>query len=256
MDGAGDRLTGIIRLLGNDAFLRLQAAHVCVVGLGGVGSWAVEALARSGIGTFTLVDGDTVSGGNLNRQIQALEETVGRPKAVVLADRLQRLLPSLQVQTRSEFVTADKVDGLLAGRFDHVVDAIDRPAIKTLLIARCRTLAIPIVTSGGAAGRQDPTHIRYGDLANCGQDRLLAEVRRRLRREHDFPPAPALLGVEGVYSVEPPVSRGPEPDLPDKPPAGTRADGRHGLGTAGFVTGTFGFTLAARVVARLAQTTR
>jgi tRNA A37 threonylcarbamoyladenosine dehydratase len=248
MDDAAERWSGVARLWGRAGLRRLRAARVAVIGLGGVGSWAAEALARSGVGGLRLVDKDAIAAGNLNRQLPALTTTVGRPKAMVLAERLRAIHPEADIEPRKLFFTGATADSLLAPPLDYVVDAIDAPALKALLAAECRTRGLPVILSGGAGGRRDPTRIQVADLADATHDGLLAGVRRHLRREHGFPAAGRPLGVECVFSPEPPGF--PAPD--EAPADGASLPPARRYGTACFVTGAFGFALAAHVVRRLA----
>ncbi len=263
MSGMDDRFSALARLYGADGLRRLEQGHVCVVGIGGVGSCAVEALARSGIGALTLVDLDEVCVSNVNRQIHALDGTVGQSKVDVMAERVRGINPGCRVTVVQEFFTAANAERLL-DRLSHrpgsvhVVDAIDGVSNKTLLIALCRQRGIPILISGGAAGRREPTSVRVGDLANVTHDRLLFEVRRRLRRDHGWPRAGRKMGVDCVYSPETLVF--PQSDgsvCATRPPATAGEPMRltcdWGLGTATFVTGTFGFVAAGYVVRRIAE---
>lgn len=231
---------------------RLRAAHVCVVGVGGVGSWTVEALARSGLGRLTLVDLDDVCISNTNRQSHALEGEFGKPKVEVLARRILAINPECRVQPVQAFFTAATAEAILADRPDCLVDAIDRPAEKCLLIARGRALGLPTVTTGGAGGRRNPATVRLGDLAFTSHDPLLQVVRRTLRRDHGFP-AHGAFGVDCVYSTEPQVF--PQADgsvCAERPPdADLRLDCRSGFGTAAFVTGAYGLAAAGLAVQRL-----
>jgi tRNA A37 threonylcarbamoyladenosine dehydratase len=248
-----DRFGGVARLLGAGALERLRAAHVCVVGLGGVGSWAVEALARSGVGHLTLVDQDDVCVSNINRQLPALSSTIGRPKAAVLAARVADINPAAQVHAREEFFTAATAGDLLAPRFDAVLDAIDSPSLKARLIAGCRARGRPVVCVGGAGGRRDPTQIRVADLAFTSRDPLLAGVRGHLRRDHGFPRGDAPFGVDCVFSTEPLIY--PESSTEGAPAAAEAAGGsacERRFGALCFVTGAFGFVAAAQVAAKLA----
>lgn len=250
-DGFEDRFGGLLRLYGRAGVDRLRAAHVLVVGIGGVGSWSAEALARSGIGRITLVDLDDVCVTNMNRQLHALEDTVGKPKVEVMADRIRRIHPGCEVVVRPEFFTEASADGLLVPRHDFVVDAIDHLANKCLLIARCRDAAVPLVVCGGAGGRSDPTRIRVADLAATSHDRLLAQVRLKLRREHGFPGEGTAFGVPAVFSVElPRISD--EDGRECVPPPGAKLGCEFGYGSAAFVTGSFGLGAAAVVVRSIA----
>jgi len=239
------RFGGLARLYGAAGLQRLLRASVCVVGLGGVGSWAAEALARSAVGHITLVDLDDVCLSNVNRQLHALDGAIGRPKVVVMAERLRAIHPACQVRAVAEFFTATTAEEILQTRFDFVVDAIDQVANKCLLIARCRQKEIPIVCAGGAGGRRDPAAVQVDDLARTGHDALLQQVRKKLREEHGFPRDPKTpFGVSCVFSTEQAI-----------PPAegfGGRVTCDNGYGTASFVTGTFGLVAASCVVSKIA----
>ena len=253
------RFGGIARLYGDPALARLREAHVCVIGLGGVGSWSVEALARSGLGRFTLVDLDEICVTNINRQIHALDATVGQPKAEALAHRIRIINPAATVHPVQQFFTAATADQIFHQPFDYVIDGIDSVSNKCRLIALCRHRHIPLITCGAAGGRRDPTAIRITDLAHSSHDRLLAQVRKQLRTEHAFPRDPEPFGIACVFSPETPVA--PEPteaacaNLPDPEPADAplRRNCNSGLGSASFVTGAFGFAAAAHVVSQLAR---
>ncbi len=254
-----ERFGGIARLFGKPAMGRLSAAHVCVVGVGGVGSWTVEALARSGVGRLTLIDLDEVCVTNINRQLPALGDTVGRAKVDVLAERVRLINPECRVEAEQEFFTAATADRFLSREFDWVVDAIDVLSNKCLLIAACVQRGIPVLTVGGAGGKQDGSAVRVDDLALSGQDPLLKVVRRELRQNHGFSREQGRpFGVPCVYSPETPAypwSSGAVCDVPE--PGGTLAmDCASGFGAATFVTGVFGFVAAGEVVRRIAQAER
>src|ERR1051325_9139067 len=157
-----DRFGGVGRCFGGAGLERLHASRVCVVGVGGVGSWTVEGLARSGVGALTLIDLDDVCVTNVNRQLPAIDGQIGRPKITVLAERVRLINPECRVTTVHEFFTASSGERLLAARFDFVVDAVDRMSHKALLIAGCRERGLPVLTVGGAGGRRAPTMIRTG----------------------------------------------------------------------------------------------
>jgi len=245
------RFGGVRRLLGAKAQELLRRAHVCVVGVGGVGSWAVEALARSGIGALTLVDFDEVCITNVNRQLPALSGQFGKPKVELLAERIRLIQPEAEVRPWQTQFTARTAPEILAVPYTVVLDAIDRPGLKALLIASCRERNLPVVSSGGAGGRRDPTQVRIADLAEVTHDRLLQATRKLLRSRHGFPRSPRRrMGVPCVYSPEPPVF--PQPDgtvcAQPAPEADLRLDCRSGFGTACYVTGAFGFAAASVVV--------
>ena len=248
------RFGGIRRLYGREGEARLRAAHVCVIGIGGVGSWAVEALARTGVGKLTLVDLDDVCISNVNRQLHAVTGEFGKPKVEAMAARVKLINPDCSVVAEQKFFTPGSADEILNAKFGCVLDAIDDTALKALLIARCRELAIPIVSAGGAGGRRDPTAIRVNDLARATHDGLLASVRKLLRMQHNFPRSPSQdFGVSCIYSTEPQVFPASDGGLCDSPEPGSRLrlDCRSGYGTATFVTGAFGFAAAAQVVKQI-----
>ena len=250
------RFGGIRRLFGNAGEDRLHKSHVCVVGIGGVGSWAVEALARSGVGTLTLVDLDDVCISNVNRQLHAVTGEFGKPKVEVMAARVKLINPDCHIHAAQKFFSIGTAEEILATKFDCVLDAIDDTVMKALLIARCCEKKNPIVTTGGAGGRRDPTAIRVDDLARTTHDGLLANVRKLLRAEHNFPRDPKKkFGVPCVFSTEPqvfPACDGTVCDAPE-PGARLRLDCRSGFGTATFVTGAFGFAAAAEAVKLLTE---
>jgi tRNA A37 threonylcarbamoyladenosine dehydratase len=245
-----DRFSGLVRLYSERGARRIAESHVVVVGLGGVGSWAAEALARSGIGRLTLVDLDDVCVTNINRQVQAVSDTVGQSKVQAMAVRIARIHPECSVQLRAEFFTEATAGAILAGKIDHVVDAIDDVPNKCLLIARCREGGIPVVVCGGAGGKRDATALRVEDLGRTSHDRLLLKVRERLRREHGFPAGGKRFGVAAVYSMEPPVFPWANGEVCDaqEPGSEARLTCDSGFGTAAFVTGAFGFAAAAEAV--------
>jgi tRNA A37 threonylcarbamoyladenosine dehydratase len=251
------RFGGIARLFGTDALARLRQAHVCIVGIGGVGSWAAEALARSGVGRLTLVDLDEVCVSNVNRQLHALNDTVGRPKVDVMAERVRGTNPECDVRPALEFFTESNAGALLATRYDYVVDAIDSLTNKCLLLARCRELGIPVITCGGAGGRRDATAVRVTDLALTSHDRLLQKVREKLRKDFGFPRGETAFGIAAVFSPEPPVFPARDGTVCAQRESGEGAsltlNCDSGFGTATFVTGTFGFAAAGHVVQRIAQ---
>jgi tRNA A37 threonylcarbamoyladenosine dehydratase len=200
------RFGGVARLYGPAAYARFTAAHAVVIGLGGVGSWAAEALARSGVGALTLIDLDHIAESNTNRQIHALDDAYGRAKVLAMAERVAAINPACTVRTIDDFITPDNVATLLP-RADAVLDCIDQVAAKAALIAHCCAQRIAVITCGAAGGRVDPLRIRRDDLARVIGDPLLAKVRYRLRRRYGF--ARELhgrvrkFGVQAIYSDEP-----------------------------------------------------
>ena len=244
--GTSRRFGGIDRLYGPGSLARLAAAHACIVGIGGVGSWAAEALARSGVGRLTLIDLDHVAESNVNRQVHALEGTLGQAKVLAMGERIAAINPQCTVVCVEEFVTAENVAALLPA-CDVVLDCIDQVQAKAALIAHCRRLKWPVVTTGGAGGRTDPTKIRIDDLARTVQDALASKLRARLRKDYGFTRDPKKkFGVPCVFSDEqirrPQGGDGLACDLDEA--------GLHGLNCAGYgssvaVTAGFGFAAAA-----------
>ncbi len=252
-----DRFGGLARLFGQDALPRLAAAHVCVVGVGGVGSWIVEALARSGVGALSLIDLDDVCITNVNRQLPALDGQIGRPKVVVLAERVGLINPACRVTPVPEFFTEATAERLLATPYNFIVDAVDRMSHKARLIAGARSRGIPVITVGAAGGRRDPTQVRVGDIGEAG-DELLRQVRKRLRREYGFGSGAqrgiTRMDVPAVWSEERPVFPRADGSCAAEPEPGDslKLDCDAGFGSAVFVTGAFGFAAASEVVRRLA----
>ncbi|MEK7952066.1 tRNA threonylcarbamoyladenosine dehydratase [Luteolibacter soli] len=253
-----NRFSGIGRLYGVAGLEKFRRAHVAVVGIGGVGCWAAECLARSGIGKLTLIDADDLCVTNTNRQIHALDGTYGKPKVGVMAHRLRAIQPEIEVIERHEFLSDRNVDEFLDGGFDAVIDAIDAVRAKCVLLAKCRERHVPVIACGGAGGRRDPSQIRVTDLARTRDDALLMSVRKRLRDEHGFPKARAgekirKFKIEAVYSEEPPLfptcDGGVSHERPEDLPGGLRCDA--GYGTATHITAVFGMIAAGRVLEML-----
>ena len=250
------RFGGIARLYGKAGLQKLRAAHVCVVGIGGVGTWAAEALARSGVGAITLVDLDEVCVTNINRQLHALTDTVGHAKVEAMAERIRAINPECRVTVEQKFFNEQTAAELLAPKYDFVIDAIDDVTNKILLLVRCRENRFPVVACGGAGGRRELTAVRIGDLSKASHDKLLAEVRRRLRKEHGYPAEQAEMNLPCVYSVERTVY--PQPDgtvceMRSETEDGSRLNCNGGLGSATFVTGAFGFAAAGFAVRKIAE---
>lgn len=251
------RFGGVGRLYGERALERFRAAHVCVIGVGGVGSWIVEALARSAVGHLTLIDLDNVAESNINRQIQALSGTIGQPKIAALAERIAQINPFCRVTLVEDFIEPGNLEQMIGGqRFDYVVDAIDSAKAKAALIAYCRDHAIPLITIGGAGGQVDPTRIDVRDLARTEQEPLLKRVRKLLRNHYGFPRGEKnKFHIDAVFSMEP--LRFPEGDASCSLDGDDR-NGVSGLNCAGFgssmvVTASFGMVAAAHLLRKLAE---
>lgn len=234
------RFGGIARLYGNDSLAHFAQAHVCVVGLGGVGSWAVEALARSGVGALTLIDLDNVAESNVNRQLHAVTPHFGKAKVIAMTERIAEIHADCVVHSIEDFVDEDNLPHYFAQPFDYVIDAIDQVRIKAAMAAYFIKHKQPFAVSGGAGGQRNPALIRTADLSAVTHDKLLANMRYTLRRRHGFARDARKMGVACVYSQENVV-------LPQIDAACTNAP--QGLSCAGYgasmvVTATFGLFLA------------
>ena len=201
------RFGGVKRLFGDTGLNKLQAAHIVVVGIGGVGSWTAEALARNAVGSITLVDLDNIAESNVNRQIHALDGNFGKAKITAMRERIFSINPDCVVREIEYFVTVENARKILDFHFDCLVDCIDDASAKAVLAVLCKAVKSPIVMSGSAGGRLDPTRIQVADLSVVTNDKLLAKVRNLLRRDYQFPKASsaknsAKFGVNCVYSDE------------------------------------------------------
>jgi tRNA A37 threonylcarbamoyladenosine dehydratase len=245
-----DRFVGFKQLVGEDAYARIATSRVCVVGLGGVGSWAVEALARSGVGGLTLVDLDEVCITNVNRQLHALSATIGSSKAEVLAQRCRDINPDCDVTVVKKFFSAKTADEILGGGFSLVLDTIDSAEHKATLLAECAQRQIAAITVGSAGDRLSPLTARVEDLSKTIHDPLLQIVRRKLRQEHNFPRSERTrFDIPCVYA---PKQRGArEEENASECENAPRSKGKScnaGLGSAVFMTGTIGFIAAAEAI--------
>ena len=245
------RFGGVARLYGEQGAARLGAAHVCVIGIGGVGSWVAEALARTSIGQITLIDLDMVAESNTNRQIHALEENFGKAKVEAMAERIRSINPACVITCVEDLLTPDNVSQLISSNFNVVIDAIDQVRAKTALIAHCKRQGIPIVVGGAAGGQLDPTRITSCDLSQTTQDQLLAKVRSSLRREFNFPRDKGKkFGVTAVFSTEP--LRYPDKGVACETNAAPQGLNCAGFGSAVCVTSVFGMVAASIAINRLA----
>ncbi len=249
-----DRFGGIDRLYGSGAVGKLSRMQVAVVGLGGVGSWVAEALARSGVGRLVLIDADDLCVSNTNRQLPALQGQYGRGKAEAMAERCLAINPLATVEPVASFLTPANLDELLGQGHDLVVDACDSFRTKVEAIAWCRRRKLPVITVGSAGGRIDPTLVRIRDLSRTEHDAMLALVRKKLRADFNFPRGPKrYFGVSAVYSLE--NVRYPQGDgsvcglRPQlDPDAALKLDCGTGLGAATHLTGTFAFAAVGRAL--------
>lgn len=252
------RFGGVSRLYGAEGLAKLQSAHICVIGIGGVGSWAAEALARHAVGAITLIDLDNIAESNVNRQLHAVDGAFGKAKVTAMRERIHSINPLATVHEIEDFITVDNVTEVLGRGYDGIIDCIDDAKAKMAIAVYCKAHQIPFVMTGGAGGRLDPTKIKQTDLSLSVGDRLLAKVRNGLRRDYAFPKGKdsnkkstaksSLFGITTVYSDESVIQ-------PDR--ACEAADGAvTGLNCAGYgssvcVTAPFGFAAAAVLIAQL-----
>ena len=202
-DNHARRFGGIARLYGDAGLCKIAAAHVCVIGVGGVGSWVAESLARSAVGEITLIDMDIVAESNINRQVLATTETIGRDKGLVMQERITQINPACRVNVVDEFITRDNLHDLLSSSFDYVLDCIDDFRTKAALIHHCKINKIKVLTIGGAGGQVDPTKVVQVDLNRTQHDVLLAKTRKLLRQDYGFPRnLKRSFGIPCVYSKE------------------------------------------------------
>jgi tRNA threonylcarbamoyladenosine dehydratase len=246
-----DRFGGIARLYGSHALQKFIEARVVVVGIGGVGSWTVEALARSGIGRIRMVDFDEICLTNVNRQLHAMDGQIGRQKTAAMADRVRAINPACELEIIEGFFTERSVEEVLGGEISGVIDAIDTMKHKALLVAECKRRGLPVVTCGGAGGRRDATRIAVRDLAFTGKDALLHGLRKNLRLHHGFPVVPMSskpqpMAITAVFSDEPPTYPSCDGEVSSKKPEDTnlRLNCATGYGTASHVTASFGMIAA------------
>lgn len=250
-----ERFAGIERLYGAGSVATLARRHVCVVGVGGVGSWAAEALARSGVGRLTLIDADEVCVSNTNRQMHALDGAFGKPKVGVMATRLRAINPALRLEAIDRFLTTTTLDELLDRGYDAVLDACDAFRVKLEMIAWCRRRKLPIVSVGSAGGRTDPTQIRVRDLSRTEHDAMFSLIRKKLRADFNFPRNPErYFGVSAVYSLQNVQYPQPDGSVCGNRPPGSEALNLAcggGLGAVTHVTGAFAFAAVGKVIEKL-----
>lgn len=249
------RFGGIARLYGQAGAARLAAAHVAVVGIGGVGSWVAEALARSGVGELSLFDLDDICVTNTNRQLHALQGTIGQSKVEVMAARVRAINPDCVVHAVADFVTRESMAACITSELDFVVDCIDSVDAKAALIAWCKRRKIQLVTTGGAGGQLDPTQVRVVDLNKTFNDPLAASVRSTLRRDYGFSrragqhySVPCVFSSEQLSYPQPDGSIGWQKRFGGEQ---VKLDCAGGLGAVMMVTATFAMVAAAKAVDKL-----
>ena len=240
------RFSGVERLYGKKALDLFQKAHVCVIGIGGVGSWAAEALARNAIGQLTLIDLDHIAESNINRQIHALSHTLGKSKVLAMKERILEINPLCQVHIVDDFISNENVEKLIKKNFDVVIDAIDQASIKTSLALHTLNEKIPLVMTGGAGGRIDPSFIKIADLSLTHGDRLTAKIRHDVKKALQLKESQKV-GIDVIFTDE--VMKKPE----EACEADEALTGLHcgGYGSSVMVTATFGFMAASVALKKL-----
>ncbi|MEO0367879.1 MAG: tRNA threonylcarbamoyladenosine dehydratase [Pseudomonadota bacterium] len=255
------RFGGIERLYGSEGLDRLLSSHICVIGIGGVGSWVAEALARTAVGELTLIDLDVVAESNINRQLVALDSQLGRDKTAVMCERIADINPNCRVHQIDDFITTANAAELLGDQFDYVVDCVDDFRVKAAIVDHCKRHKMKLVTVGGAGGQIDPSKIVRADLSKTEHDVLLARTRKLLRQDYGFPKnLKRSFGIATVYSKE--QLRFPDGEgglSSSKPTAGDVEGSLNGLNCAGglgsvtHVTAAFGMLAASVAINDLVQ---
>ena len=251
-----EKFGSLARVYGEDMCKLLRQAHVCVIGIGGVGSWAVEALVRSGVGELTLVDGDTIHRSNMNRQIHTLESSIGEYKTGAMQARIADINADCRCNVIEQHIDDDNLRNIVERGYDCVIDAIDSIKFKAAILYCCKRNKIPVVMTGGAGGLTDPTRIEVADLARTWNDPLAATVRSRLRHKYGYTRNPKRsFGIPCVYSSE----QQRYPDREGRPGyckpgvAGLSLDCGFGYGSVVSVTASFGFAAAAKAIELVAK---
>lgn len=248
LDNYEQRFGGIGRLYTPEGLEKLRRSHICVIGIGGVGSWAVEALARSGIGKITMIDMDDICVTNINRQIHAMSGQIGKLKTESMQERITLINPECRVEIIDDFITPENIPDYLNRGYDYVIDAIDSVKTKAALIAYCKRNKIKLITTGGAGGQTDPTQIQIADLSKTIQDPLASKVRSLLRKEYNFSQNPKRkFGIDCVFSTQPLIF----PKISDGCEVSATMNCASGFGAVTMVTATFGFFAVSRVIDKL-----
>lgn len=237
------RFAGVAKIYGDNSFNHYEKSHVMVIGIGGVGSWAVEALARTGIGELTLVDMDVVAASNINRQLPAMTSTLGHEKIEVMAERCRSINPRIKINLVDDYLTPENIKEILVNAPDLILDCIDDVKAKLALMLHCRFNKIPLIVSGGAGGKVDPLKIRAADLSRVEQDPMLAKLRTQLRNKGIGKKPKEKFGITCIYSVDNSFS-----NIDVCPSAGLRCGG---YGSAVVVTSTFAMVAVAEVLKKL-----
>jgi tRNA A37 threonylcarbamoyladenosine dehydratase len=240
------RFGGVERLYGKKALDRFKHSHISVIGIGGVGSWVAEALARNAIGKITLIDLDHIAESNINRQIHALTSTLGKSKVIAMKERILEINPMCEIHIVDDFLSNENIEALIQTHFDVVIDAIDQASIKTSLVLHTLNKKIPLVMTGGAGGRIDPSMIKIADLSLTHGDRLIAKIRHDVKKALQLKESQKV-GIDVVFTDEVMI----------KPEGACETDealtGLHcgGFGSSVMVTATFGLMAASLALKKL-----
>lgn len=251
MSDYNTRFAAASRVYGKPSAEVFRRLRICVIGIGGVGSWAAEALARNGIGHITLIDNDDIAPSNINRQIHTLTDTLGLQKVGVMAERIRQINPECDCRAIDDLIVTNNLQKHLDQDYDYVIDAIDSIRFKADIIYYCKRNRIPVVTTGGAGGITDPASIAVKDLTLTYNDPLAAKVRHRLRAHYGWSRNPKKrFGVECVYSTQQPVYPRADGSVGHEKPgiAGVTLDCNSGYGSSVVVTAAFGLVAASRVI--------
>lgn len=249
------RFSGIGRLYGMAGLERLMTSHVAIIGLGGVGSWIAEAVARCGVGEITLMDFDDICASNFNRQIHAIDSSVGQFKIEVMGERLKQINKDCRLHMINDRFTAENSEVFLSKKYDYIIDAFDNGPAKCFLINHCRENKIPLIVLGSVGGKRDPSKICIDDLSRSKEDTLLSFVRKKLRSDYRFPREKnKKFGIPCVYSTEKYVYFNQGCVSSQKPKDLLKPlDCQLGMGAATHLAGAFGFFAVSRVIADITE---
>ena len=254
------RFLGVQKLYGSKGYQNIQASHVCIVGIGGVGSWVAESLARTHIGELTLIDLDHIAESNINRQIHALSNTLGQAKILAMAERIQQINPDCKVHCIDDHLSCENIIQYILHDFDYVIDCCDQFRIKAALINYCKSNKIHCITIGGAGGRIDPSRIQLSDMTRSEGDALLSKTRKQLSTQHGFSRnLKRRFDIPCVFSTETlryPDNQGEITMQKSENHSPSGLSCADGFGSLCAVTSTFGMLASAYVLQRLAHKNR
>ena len=238
------RFGGIIRLYGEKKFRLIQNCHVCVVGIGGVGSWVVESLVRHGVGKITLIDMDHIVESNINRQIHALDSTDGESKIKAMKNRIVDINPTCVVDCVDDFLEESNIESHISSRFDFIIDAIDQSSVKTSLAEYCQSKNLSLIMVGGAGGRVDPARIKIADLSKTFGDPLLSNIRKHFNKKNKL--SKSKYKIPTIFSDEPIIKS--DACETDQSGGGLSCDG---YGSSLNITATMAFYVVAYIFSKI-----